>query len=216
MSLREEVQNSKWQLSGAWLMADRAMTGPGQLFKIIALLLLPLGRFAMMAFWNRDGEVWIGSNGRVELSHRNEWHGGNTNLLSSLHQFTAYRNQIRQNCLPITWFKACNAVWTKSPSFWAVTQPRTIVCFRRFGTSCWSHLHRSDNPRRMPGIVWAILLGSFDLWRRDQQNDPKRWYQTTVQRCITAQKSVAFFSYKLGYCFKSLTVVRCWWRVGSY
>jgi hypothetical protein len=31
-------------------MADTAMTGRGQLFKIIALLLLPLGRFAMMAF----------------------------------------------------------------------------------------------------------------------------------------------------------------------
>lgn len=83
-----------------------------------------------------------------------------------------------------------------------VTQRRTVVCFQRFGTSCWSLLHRSDNPRRMPDIVWAILgilLGSFDLWKRRQQDVPKRRHQTTVRRCITAQKSGDFCSYKLSY-----------------
>jgi hypothetical protein len=78
-------------------------------------------------------------------------------------------------------------------------------------TSCWSHLHTLDNPKRMPDIVWAmpgILLGSLEPRRRDQQDVPKRRHQTTVQRCITAQKSGYFCSYKLSYCFKSFTVVR--------
>lgn len=45
-----------WQLPRAWLMTDKTVTAQGQLFKII-------GRFTMMAFWNRDGE-YMGGNGR--------------------------------------------------------------------------------------------------------------------------------------------------------
>jgi len=108
--------------------------------------------------------------------------------------------------------------WNLLP-FCAVTQRRTVVCSRRFGTTCRSHLHRSDNPRRMPDIVWAIpgiLLGSFDLWRRDQKDVPKRRHQKTLRRCITAYKSGDISSYKLNYRSKSFTVVRCWWQAGSY
>jgi hypothetical protein len=43
-------------------MTDKSVTARGQLFKIIVLLSLLLGRFAMMAFWNREEEI-VGEEG---------------------------------------------------------------------------------------------------------------------------------------------------------
>jgi hypothetical protein len=204
-------QGPDWWLTQPW-------QGRGNYLKLLLYFCFHL----VVSLWwlseTETGNVWIGSNGREEWSHRNEWHGRNTNVLSSFHQLSACRKQIRQNCLHSAWFKPCDAVRMTSPSYWAVTQRRTVVCFRRFGTSYWSYFIRSGNPRRMPDIVWSIhgiLLGSFELRRRDQQDVPKRRHQTTLQHCITSQKSGYFCSYTLSYCFVSVTVARCWWRFSS-
>jgi hypothetical protein len=61
------------ELIDDWQKCDSA----GQLFKIIALLLLLLGRFAMMAFWNGEGEVWGkgGMGGKNRLTETNDTEG---------------------------------------------------------------------------------------------------------------------------------------------
>lgn len=115
-----------WWLTQPW-------QGRGNYLKLLLYFCFHL----VVSLWwlseTETGNVWIGSNGRVEWSHRNEWHGRNTNLLSSFHQLSACRNQICQNCLQSAWFKAYKAAGMKSPFYWAVTQRRTVVFFRRFG-----------------------------------------------------------------------------------
>ena len=143
MSLQEEVpkRKTKSKLAVVRGLIDgwQPWQGRGNYLKLLLYFCFHL----VVSLWwlseTETGNVWIGSNGMVEWSQRNERHGRNTNLLSSLNQLAACRNQICQNCLRSAWFKAYNAVWMKSPFYWAVTQRRTVVCFRRLGTPCWSH-----------------------------------------------------------------------------
>ena len=55
--------------------------------------------------------------------------------------------------------------------FWDVTQHILLLIYRRFGTTCRSH-----------------LLGLLEPWRCDRQVVPQRRYLTTNLGCVTTQK----------------------------
>jgi hypothetical protein len=65
---------------------DWWLTKPWQRRGNYLKLLLHFCFHLVVSLWwlseTETGNVWIGSNGRVEWSHRNECHGRNTNLLS--------------------------------------------------------------------------------------------------------------------------------------
>jgi hypothetical protein len=43
--------------------------------------------------------------------------------------------------------------------FWDVTQRRLVVCYRRFGTTCPSHIQGSRSPRRTS--AWPLKMGQI-------------------------------------------------------
>jgi len=63
--------------------------------------------------------------------------------------------------LRLIFLKFFTKVFKRSSFFWVVTQHRSVVTYRRFGTTCRPHLQCASRPRRI----------------------------TTNLRCITAQKT---------------------------
>jgi hypothetical protein len=85
-------QGPDWWLTQPW-------QGRGNYLKLLLYFCFHL---VVSPWWLSETEtekVWIGSNGSVEWSHRNECHGRNTRLLSSFHQLSAYRDHICQKLL---------------------------------------------------------------------------------------------------------------------
>ena len=64
-----------------------------------------------------------------------------------------------------SWFQASAAVQMRSGVFWDVTQRRLVVCWRRFGTTCWSPYSRVKQAKKnLFGLfssltVWHLKMG---------------------------------------------------------